>query len=177
MRALRIRPARPSDVPALAALAKRTWSGAFGDGVSRDGERAELEEGRSERYFAAALREKTILVAESDQVLVGYVQFGDVDIPEVEVRPGDQEFQRLYVETTLHGQGVGRRLTQAALMHPQLAEARRIFLQVWEKNERALRLYESFGFQRIGITRFTVGAEAMEDAVMLLEKTEAPRDE
>jgi class 3 adenylate cyclase len=97
-----IRPARPSDVPALAALAKRTWSDAFGDGVSRDGERAELEEGRSERYFAAALREKTILVAESDQVLVGYVQFGDVDIPEVEVRPGDQEFQRLYVETALH---------------------------------------------------------------------------
>ena len=64
------------DVPALADLAKRTWSDAFGDGVSRDDEATELAAGRSEAYFARALETKTILVAEADCVLVGYVQFG-----------------------------------------------------------------------------------------------------
>ena len=158
-------------MPALADLAKRTWSDAFGGGVSRDDETAELEEGRSERYFATALDEKTILVAEADRVLMGYVQFGDVGIPEVEARPGDQELQRLYIETALQGQGLGRVLMEAALRHPRLADARRIFLQVWDRNERAVGLYESFGFQRIGATTFTVGTEVMEDLVMLLDKT------
>lgn len=167
-----IREALSSDAPALADLAKRTWSDAFGDGVSRDDEAAELEEGRSESYFARALDNKTFLVAELDGALVGYVQFGEVEIPEVVVRVGDQQLQRLYVETELHGQGVGRRLMAAALQHPQLAEAKRILLQVWDRNERAVNLYESFGFQRTGTTTFKVGAEVMEDLVMLLDKAE-----
>jgi ribosomal protein S18 acetylase RimI-like enzyme len=168
-----IRPALSRDVPALADLATRTWSDAFGDGVSRDDEAAEFAERRSEGYFARALATRTILVAEADCVLVGYVQFGAVDIREVEVRLGDQELQRLYVETASQGRGLGRRLIEAALRHPQLVQAKRIVLQVWEKNERAVRLYESFGFQRIGTTTFKIGAEVMEDLVMLLDKTEA----
>jgi ribosomal protein S18 acetylase RimI-like enzyme len=162
-----------SDAPALADLAKRTWSDAFGDGVSPDDLTAELEERRSEGYFLAAIAEKRILVAEADGVLVGYVQFGDVAIPEVEAFQGDKEFQRLYVDVPVQGQGLGRRLTEAALRHPELAEARRIFPQVWAKNERAVRLYESFGFQRVGTTTLTVGAEVMEDAVMRLDKARA----
>jgi diamine N-acetyltransferase len=160
-------------VPALSALAKRTWSDDFGEGVCREDEETELEEGRSENYFVEALREMVILVAEQDGVLLGYVQLGDVGIAEVEVQPGDRGLHRLYVETNLQGQGVGRRLLEAALWHPWLAEARRIFLQVWEENDRAVRLYESLGFQRFGTTTFTVGTEAMEDLAMVLDKRDA----
>jgi len=163
-----VRLAGPSDVPALSALAKRTWSEAFGEGVSPDDEAAELEETRSELYFAAALSKKTILIAEKDDALVGYVQFGDVEIPEVEVQPGDQGLQRLYVDTTLQGRGLGRKLMEAALQHPRLAKARRIFVQVWDENERAVRLYESFGFKKVCTTTFTVGSEVMEDLVLVL---------
>lgn len=171
MDAPRIRTAEPGDVPALAALAKRTWCDAFGEGVSPEDQNAELEEGRSETYFAAALKEKVILVAEEAGALLGYVQFGDVTIPEVEVQPGDQSLNRLYVETAMQGRGLGRSLLEAALQHPRLAHASRIFLAVWDENERAVRLYESFGFQRVGKTTFTIGAEVMEDLVMLLDRT------
>jgi ribosomal protein S18 acetylase RimI-like enzyme len=167
-----IRLARPSDVPELADLAKRTWSAAFGSGVSAADEAAALEEERSESYFAEALVAKTILVAEEDGVLLGYVQFGDVGIPEVEARPGDQGLQRLYVETARQGCGLGRRLVEAALEHPRLAGATRIFLQVWDENERAVRLYESLGFRPVGTTTFTIGSEVMEDLVMLLDKSD-----
>jgi diamine N-acetyltransferase len=170
-----IRPARLSDVPALAELAARTWSGAFGEGVSPDDETAELEETRSETYFANALRSETILVAEENGALRGYVQFGEVRIPEVQARRGDQGLQRLYVETALQGQGLGRKLMEAALRHPRLSEARRIFLQVWDKNERAVRLYESLGFEKVGTTTFTIGSEAMEDLVMRLDRSDAAR--
>jgi diamine N-acetyltransferase len=169
-----IRPARLSDVPALSALAKRTWSEAFGDSVGPDDVTVELEKTRSETYFTNALREKTILVAEADGALLGYVQFGDVDIPEVEVRAGDQGLQRIYVETALQGRGLGRALMSAALEHPLLANASRIYLTVWERNERAVRLYESIGFQSVGTTTVTIGSrEVGEDLVMLLDRRNA----
>jgi ribosomal protein S18 acetylase RimI-like enzyme len=144
-----------ADIPALAALAARTWSDAFGNGVSPEDEAAELAEGRSEAFFAATRTERTTLVAEVDGELVGYVQFGDANL------------HRLYVATALHGRGLGRRLLVAALEHPRLASAIRIFVQVWEENARALRLYESAGFERIGTTRFTIGSEEMEDLVLV----------
>jgi ribosomal protein S18 acetylase RimI-like enzyme len=166
-----IRPAVPSDVAALSALATRTWSDAFGHSVSVEEEAVELKETRSETYFLGALREETILVAEENGALLGYAQFGDVDIPEVEARPGDQELHRIYVETELQGQGLGRALMKAALEHPRLAEASRVYLQVWEQNEQARGLYESLGFKTVGTTTFTVGSrEIVQDLVMLLER-------
>ena len=168
-----IRPAELSDVAALSELAKRTWSDAFGDSVGPEEEALELEETRSERYFVKVLRERTILVAELNGALVGYVQFGDVDISEVEIRPGDRELDRIYVETELQGRGLGRRLMNAALRHPPLANASRIYLQVWERNKRAMRLYEDLGFRTVGTTTFTIGSgEVAEDLIMLLDRTD-----
>jgi diamine N-acetyltransferase len=166
-----IRPADADDVPALAELASRTWSDAFGDSVAPEELAVELEEKRSPAYFDAVLRTDTILVAESNSALIGYVQFGDVNISELEPLPGEQELHRVYVATDLQGQGVGRRLTQAALRHPRLAGASRIYLQVWETNERAILLYESLGFETVGRTTFTIGSgHVTEDLVMRLER-------
>jgi hypothetical protein len=82
MDAVTIRPAGPSAVAALADLATRTWSDAFGAGVGGEDEAAELEETRSEAYFAAALRDTAILAAEREGRLLGYVEFGDVGVSE-----------------------------------------------------------------------------------------------
>ena len=171
-----IRPATSSEVPALSALARRTWSDAFGQSVDSRAEAIELEQTRSEAYFIRALHDKTILVAERNGALVGYVQFGDVEIPEVDVERGDQALQRLYVESASQGEGVGRELLDAALEHPRLASARRIYLQVWEENVSAIRLYESFGFRTVGRTTFTIGsAQLAEDLVMVLDKRNGQR--
>ena len=156
-------------MPALSELARRTWSEAFGASVSPEDEAAELEATRSEAYFVEALRETTILIAEDGGRCLGYVQFGDAEIPEVDVRPGDQGLRRLYVDATAQGRGLGRRLLEAALEHPRLATASRIFLTVWEQNTRAMRLYESFGFRRVGTTRFAIGSEVVEDLVLVRE--------
>jgi diamine N-acetyltransferase len=169
---LTIRSATSSDVRALGDLAKRTWSDAFGSSVSPEDEAVELEQTRSASYFRKALRRDTILVADSDGALLGYVQFGDVDIPGVEARPGDRELHRIYVETALHGRGVGRRLLSAALAHSRLRDARRIYLTVWDRNERALRLYESVGFRKVGTVTFAIGSEVAEDLLMLLDRSD-----
>jgi diamine N-acetyltransferase len=157
-------------VTALSELARRTWADSFGSSVSPDVASAALDETRSESYFVDALRRQTILVLEQNDTLLGYVQFGDVDIPEVEARPGDGELHRVYVETGLQGQGSGRRLVNAALDHPRLADADRVYLQVWEQNERAIRLYERLGFEVVGTTTFSIGGTIAEDLVMVLNR-------
>jgi ribosomal protein S18 acetylase RimI-like enzyme len=166
-----IRPAAPSDIPALSELAKRTWADAFGHSLSPEDLAAELEESRSEAYFADALTETTILLAEEEGALRGYVQFGDVEIPEVEARPGDQGLRRLYVDAEAQGRGLGRRLMDTALNHPGLASADRIFLTVWEQNRHAMQLYESFGFKTVGTTTVRIAdKEVGEDLVMVLDR-------
>ncbi len=153
-----IRPARVEDVPALSDLARRTWLDAFGATVSPENAAAEADSGRSEERFRAALDEQTILVAEQNGGLVGYVEFDD------------GELHRLYVETALQGRGIGRALLDAALAHPRLACAERVLLQVWDENARAVRLYESVDFRRTGTRQFTIGDEVVEDAVFELER-------
>ena len=168
---MRIRPVTEADLPALAELAKHTWLDAFGDSVSADAAAAEAEETRSEEYFRTALRTDTILVAEDGGQLVGYVKFGDVEIPEVDAEPGAGGLHRVYVETALHGRGIGRQLMQAALSNPRLKAAHRVYLQVWEENRAAVGLYESLGFRTVGTTRVTIGTDEVgEDLVMVLER-------
>src|SRR3954471_20683688 len=135
---IEVRAATPADVAALADLARRTWTDAFGHTTSADDLDAELAANRSEAYFEAALRADEILVAVAGEALVGYVQFGDVRIAEAPARAGDQELRRLYVDTTRQLSGIGRALMGAALSHPRLAAAPRVFLQVWERSERAI---------------------------------------
>ena len=165
-----IRAATPRDIPELADLARRAWLDAFGDSVDADDAAAEVEETRSERYFANALLTKTILVAEAGGALLGYAQAGNVEIPEVDARVGDKALHRLYVDPEAQGRGLGPKLLEAALEHPSLADADRVFLTVWEQNERAVRLYERFGFRTVGTTTFTIGSEVVEDLVMLLDR-------
>jgi ribosomal protein S18 acetylase RimI-like enzyme len=162
-----IRPATPEDIPALSELARRTWSETFGHSVSADDAESYLEATRSPYRIDEALREEVILVADANGVLLGYVQFGPVTIPEIETGPADGGLHRLYVASEAQGWGLGRRLTEAALAHPALADARRIFLSVWERNEKAIHLYESLGFRTIGTTRFTIGDALAEDLVMV----------
>ena len=168
-----IRPATSRDVPALSELATRTWSEEFGASVDPADAAAEVAATRSAAYFVQALRETTILVAEEEGALAGYVQFGEVDLPEVDVRQGDRALRRIYVDAAAQGRGLGRELMNAALAHPRLAAAQRIFLTVWERNTRAMRLYESLGFEVVGTTSFAIGSEAMEDLVMVLDRGNA----
>jgi len=153
-----IREAEAADLPALADLATRTWLDAFGATLSPENAAAETDEGRSEERFRRALDERTILVAEEESALLGYVEFDE------------GELHRLYVETALQGRGIGRVLLERALSHPRLANAPRVVLQVWDENTRAVRLYESSGFRRIGTKRFMIGSDEVEDAVFALER-------
>lgn len=152
-----IREVKLSEVPALAELAQRSYAHTFAHTMSPGQLKDELENYRSEKYFRAALKHDVVLVYEEDGRILGYSQIGRANFPEVSHEPGDQLLDRLYVDPTAQGRGIGRRLLEASLAHPRLAGAARVYIQVWSENQRALHLYSSQGFKVVGTTRLGVG--------------------
>jgi ribosomal protein S18 acetylase RimI-like enzyme len=153
-----IRPVRTSELAALADVAARSYAKAFGDSYTPHELAEELKQNRSEQFFRTALKHgDDILVDVEDGKVRGYVLLTKVNFPELTPQPGDELLDRLYVDPNIQGQGIGRRLLEAALLHPRLARARRIFIQVWSENTRALKLYQSAGFDIFGTTRLGVG--------------------
>ncbi|MFX3622595.1 MAG: N-acetyltransferase family protein [Ectobacillus sp.] len=61
----------------------------------------------------------------------------------------------VYVSPEAQGGGIGKRLISALLdtIRQQLPELEQVHLRVVSQNEKAKRLYESFGFQTYGIER------------------------
>ncbi|MGH6927047.1 MAG: GNAT family N-acetyltransferase [Dongiaceae bacterium] len=163
-----IRAAAKGDAKALSDLATATYQEAFGLSLSAGDLAAYLSANLSEACFETFMDEDVNLIAEMDDRVVGYVQFGAVSVP-VETVSADREVRRLYVHPEFQGRGVGKRLLDAALEHPQLKTAGSIYLDVWERNHGALRLYRRYGFEVIGAHRFEVqsGAPTDLDLIML----------
>jgi RimJ/RimL family protein N-acetyltransferase len=53
----------------------------------------------------------------------------------------------------VRGQGWGRAMLRAAIDHARGAQCHKIELEVWPDNERAIALYERFGFEVEGLRR------------------------
>jgi len=144
-----VRPVAPTEVPALVALARRTYAEAFGADMAPDDLRFIIAEKLTAAYFEQAMREDVVLVAEEDGTSVGFVQLGDNRISEAGA-PGDQEVRRLYVLADWQGRGVGGAMMKAALAHPRVLPDATVLLTVWEDNARAQAFYRRHGFETVG---------------------------
>jgi ribosomal protein S18 acetylase RimI-like enzyme len=163
-----IRQAGPADLVGLADVAQRSYAHTFAHTMSSEQLNEELTEFRSEKYFSEAIKHDVVLVYEDDGRILGYAQIADANFPEVKHQPGDQLLDRLYVDPDAHGRGIGRRLLQAAMQHPRLARAGRVFLQVMSDNHRAVSLYRSVGFEAVGTTRLGVGDLQETDELIMM---------
>jgi ribosomal protein S18 acetylase RimI-like enzyme len=168
---LTIRRAQRTDIIRLSELAKSTYASAFGHSLNPTDLAAHLENNLSESCFEEFLDEDTILVAEREGRLIGFIQIGVVwsESDDDDFSPEDAELRRVYVLAEFQGQGIGRKLIDAAFAEPRFAAARDIYLDVWEDNPRAQKLYESYGFRAIGKRPFEVksGTKTGFDLIMI----------
>jgi diamine N-acetyltransferase len=164
-----IRPVDAGEIAALSELARTTYSDAFGHTFSPSDLAFHLKTNLSDAYFRRAIDEDTFLVASTENRLVGFVQFGAVKMPTASQSSKDQELRRLYVASDFQNRGIGTRLMQSALGHPRLGEAANIFLDVWEQNHGAQKLYQRYGFEVIGARALAVasGVAADRDLIMV----------
>jgi RimJ/RimL family protein N-acetyltransferase len=142
-----VRPADPADAEALTRLAEAVSSEPEAWLISADGEWRSV--GDERRYLKAVRRypHAAVFVAErSDGAVVGRLSLAR-DTHPASAHVADLG---LMVAKDSRGRGIGRALLEAAVEWAQASGIRKLELHVFPWNEPAIRLYESFGFEREG---------------------------
>lgn len=166
-----LRPAETADLIPLAALARETYAVAFGHTFQDPGDlAAHLEANISDAAVAAWIADGEVTVADLDGRIVGFAQFGPTPAGTYGGYPaeGEPALHRLYVARDLLNIGLGGTLLQAALADMR-ADERDVYLDVWEGNHGAQRLYARHGFVPLGRVplKTASGAPAEIDIVMV----------
>ena len=142
---LTVRRAGPGDAAALVALAEQVAREEGGWILTTDAWRAVGDE---RRYLRAARRhpDAAVFVAEVGGAVVGRLSLAR------DPHPSSRHVADLgiMVAASHRGQGIGRRLLDEAVGWARMSGILKLELHVFPWNEPALRLYESFGFEREG---------------------------
>ena len=145
---IRIRPARPEDAATLVALGTQVGREEGAWLLTSDAWRSVSEE---RRYLRALKRyaDAAVFVAEDAGQLVGRLSLAR------DPHPASHHVADLgiLVAASHRGRGIGRALLEQAVAWARDAGVSKIELHVFPWNEPALRLYESFGFEREGLRR------------------------
>jgi diamine N-acetyltransferase len=81
------------------------------------------------------------------------------------------EISRFYARKNSIGKGIGKAMMQHALKYAQQQLYKKIWLGVWEKNERAIAFYQSFRFSKFGEHDFLLGTDLQRDWLMMKDLT------
>jgi ribosomal protein S18 acetylase RimI-like enzyme len=160
---MRIRDATPSDTKAVAAVARTSWHAAYDDLFGPETVERTVDEWYDIESLRAGIDETgaadaaCFLVAESDGEVAGFANAGPARDWENDPDDPDAFFSRLYVAPERWGEGVGSRLTARIAEELREAGHERVWLEVFEANERGRRFYESVGFEQIGSVDETFG--------------------
>jgi ribosomal-protein-alanine N-acetyltransferase len=142
----RVRPAEPADAEALVALGRAVGSEPGGWLLTTSDWRSAGDE---RRYLKAIRRypNAAVFVAESDEgEIVGRLSLSRDQHPS----SSHVADLGLMVAAGWRRQGIGRALLEAAVEWARGAGVRKLELHVFPHNGAAIKLYESFGFEREG---------------------------
>ena len=165
---MEIRKATRKDNQLLAALGARTFADSFAADNTPEDMAAYLEKSFSPEKQAAELADPgtTFLIAEIDGQPVGYTRLRQDPPPDCVKGMHPIEIVRLYSVKEWIGRGVGAALMQACLNEAARAGHDVIWLDVWEKNPRAIAFYQRWGFQKVGEQGFQLGDDLQTDWLM-----------
>jgi ribosomal-protein-alanine N-acetyltransferase len=142
--AVAIRGTAPEDLDTIAALEASTFSQPWSRQSFAD--------------LAATPFAKVLVAANEAGAVLGYAV--------VYFASDQSELANLAVAVSHRGQGIGRRLLDGAMAEAMAHGATAMFLEVRASNAAAQSLYESAGFERVGIRR-RYYQQPVEDALVL----------
>ena len=163
------RDAAPGDGPALAAMARVSFTETFGHLYAAH----DLATFLAQTFGPAALPAQIgdsayrIRLAIEDAAIVGFAKIGPIVFPG-EWPPRAIELHQLYVLSHRQGGGVGPALMDWALDTARRQGASDMVLSVWTGNERARAFYDRRGFVEVGRYIFRVGDHEDDDRLLRL---------
>lgn len=165
MNNITIRTAFPADAALIADLSRTTFYEAFaGSNTKEDMDIFMSEQFSREELISEVEREEGIFfLAAMDEEPVGYAR---LRLKNHLAHEQAIEIARIYALNKAIGKGVGRALMQACIKKAQELEMKYIWLGVWEKNDRAIKFYEAWGFERFDEHAFLLGTDLQTDWLM-----------
>jgi len=166
-----IRRANLADASALASLAESVFRDTFA--AANDPADVEIY---STKNFGLAVQAREI--ADPNLITIVSEQAGELNAF-AQVKVGSRiecvsakrptELCRFYVAQQWHGSGIAHELMNEVLATVNGLSSDRLWLGVWERNDRAVRFYGKFGFAVVGDHPFVLGHDTQRDLVMALE--------
>jgi len=164
---LALRRASLEDASALAAFASKAFSDTYRGLDDPDDIADYVGEHFNSEAMAEIIRDRvsTTLVAEIGPQLVGYAVLQSVEAPSCVTGTKPIELARFYLDKDFIGKGIGASLM--LLVHAEALRlgARTLWLSVYDRNVRAVRFYECFGFTKVGGKEFLFGGRVYIDPV------------
>jgi len=147
-----------NDIPELTALAAKTYADTFSHLLPSEEIKKTINETRTEACFLKAFTDDSFLGAFFENTLIGYIQISALkyEVDGIETKKNDQSINALYIHNDYQGQGIGTKLMDTAFAQERLKNLKRAFLDVWEKNEKAVSFYLNYGFKEVGKCAFTI---------------------
>jgi ribosomal protein S18 acetylase RimI-like enzyme len=171
MATIEIKKVRRNDIDQLQKIGRQTFQETFSEansdknmknyleeGFSNEKLRAELNDNKSEFYFATL-----------DKDVIGYLKL-NFGASQTEIKDNKAvEIERIYVSKEFQGKSVGQLLYDKAIQRAKQQNADSIWLGVWEENSRAIRFYKKNGFVAFDKHIFKLGDEEQTDIMMQLQ--------
>jgi GNAT superfamily N-acetyltransferase len=163
------RVARPDDAALLTELGATTFAETFESANTPEDFSAYMATAFGEDLQRAELEDPdtTVFFAERDGEAVGYVMLREGRAPSFVAADDALQIVRLYARQSVLGRGVGAALMQRALAEAAGRGKDAVWLGVWDRNDRAIRFYESWGFHHSGSQPFLLGFDLQTDLVMV----------
>ncbi len=163
-----IRQANKTDAALIAAMSRQSFLATFGP----ENRPADIEKFMNEQFTTEALKAEVgtenniFLLATINEAPAGYVRL-KVNSFEVGLEAENPlEIARFYAMPTMIGKGIGMAMMQHCIALAAQMGKDVIWLGVWEKNQRAIDFYTSFGFEKFGEHGFLLGNDLQNDWLM-----------
>ncbi|PAE13875.1 GNAT family N-acetyltransferase [Niallia circulans] len=102
-----------------------------------------------------------------DKELAGYLKINRMDAQSEQMGEDSLEIERIYIKRKFQKHGLGQVLMNKAIDIAKKESKKKIWLGVWEKNKKAIRFYQKFGFVQTGAHSFYMGNEEQSDYIMI----------
>ena len=163
-----IRSASPADNTLLADLGRETFFETFAAENTPENMAAYLSEAFSPEKQGSELADPAtrFLIVEETGQAIGYARLRSGQAPAAIVGKMPIEIVRFYVRKSWIGKGVGAQLMQACLLEAETAASDVVWLDVWERNQRAIAFYRQWEFVEVGAQPFQLGEDRQRDLLM-----------
>lgn len=158
---IEIRRATKEDAALIAGLSHHTFYETFAEHNTKE----DMAKFMQEQFTHAALMaevgapDSLFLLAYAGDEAVGYMRLR-------EQADDSLELARLYALKKMIGTGIGKALMQLCIDIAKESGKRRIWLYVWERNERAIKFYTAWGFEKVGTHDFRLGNDLQRNWIM-----------